>query len=196
MDTVTQHTTETLEVKRSKFIAHLFPYEQFDAQMAQLREAHPKARHFVTGYRYLNELDQIVEGCSDDGEPKGTSGKPTLAVLQGSEMINVGIITVRYFGGVKLGTGGLVRAYGDAVNLVLGEAALVPYEKQLQCRIACDYATIGMVEYTLEQQRVRALEKQFETDEVLWHLGGTKQALDAVLQQLGRSIRVITAPES
>ena len=83
---------------------------------------HPKARHHVYAYRYLNEYEQIVENSSDDGEPKGTSGKPSLHVLAGHELINTAVIIVRYFGGIKLGTGGLVRAYSDAVNSVINNA--------------------------------------------------------------------------
>jgi len=69
------------EVKKSKFIAHLVPIEEFDGLQDKLRAKHPKSRHVVYALRYLNEFDQIVENLSDDGEPKGTSGKPSLMVL-------------------------------------------------------------------------------------------------------------------
>ena len=78
----------TFEEKKSKFIAHLMPYDLFDEVMIRLKNEHPKARHHVYAYRYLNEFEQIVENSGDDGEPKGTSGKPSLAVLAGNELIN------------------------------------------------------------------------------------------------------------
>jgi uncharacterized YigZ family protein len=189
MKTLTRHTEATLEVKRSKFIAHLFPYEMFDAVMAGLREAHPKGRHFVNAHRHINVFDQVVEGCSDDGEPKGTSGKPTLAVLQGHGLVNVGIITVRYFGGIKLGTGGLVRAYGDAANLVISEAELLEYRKEYTKRFACDYGAMGVVEYEMEQCGVRAADKSFEAAEVVITAVGTEEALATFFAKVERRIR-------
>jgi uncharacterized YigZ family protein len=191
MKTLTRHTEATLEVKRSKFIAHLFPYEMFDAVMAELREAHPKGRHFVNAHRHINAFDQVVEGCSDDGEPKGTSGKPTLAVLQGHGLVNVGIITVRYFGGIKLGTGGLVRAYGDAANLVISEAEPVAYKKEQTKRFACGYSSMGMVEYELEQCGVRAAEKRFEASEVVIAAVGTEEDLATFFAKVERLVRLV-----
>ncbi|OHD91868.1 MAG: YigZ family protein, partial [Sulfuricurvum sp. RIFCSPLOWO2_12_43_5] len=129
MKTVEKLFSDSIEIKGSKFIAHLIPNTMFDEQMARLRAEHPKAVHWVSASRSLNEFDQIIESSSDDGEPKGTSGKPTLAVLQGHELINAAIITVRYFGGTKLGPGGLVRAYADAANAVYAQAQLHTYEK-------------------------------------------------------------------
>ena len=79
--------------------------------------------------RYINEFDQIVENQTDDGEPKGSAGKPSLDVLRGAELVNTALITVRYFGGIKLGIGGMVRAYGGAVNEVISQSNLVKYEK-------------------------------------------------------------------
>ena len=124
MYTVNDHTYEMLVEKQSKFIAHIMPYSRYDEVLESLKAEHPKARHFVTAFRYINEFDQVVEGSSDDGEPRGTSGKPTLAVLQGNTLINAAIITVRYFGGTKLGTGGLVRAYSDATNMAIDASLL------------------------------------------------------------------------
>ncbi len=191
MKTVQAHTTETLEVKQSKFIAHLFPYERFDEILAQLKEEHPKARHFVTGFRYLNAFEQVVEGCSDDGEPKGTSGKPTLAVLQGQELINVGVITVRYFGGTKLGTGGLVRAYSDATNLVIEQSGVAEYVKELDEKIAVAYSNISQAEYALSQHGVRVKEKAFDAADAVFTVTGTREALDAFYGDVKRLVEKV-----
>ncbi len=137
---IKEEFSQTYEEKKSKFIAYLTPYSLFDSLMKRLRKEHPKARHFVYAYRYLNEFEQIVENSSDDGEPKGTSGKPALNVLAGNELINSAVIIVRYFGGTKLGTGGLVRAYSDAVNLVINSAELLKYEKLQTAIIEVDYS--------------------------------------------------------
>ncbi|MDD3595432.1 YigZ family protein, partial [Sulfuricurvum sp.] len=80
MVTVNAISSGTIEIKGSKFIAHLMPISMFESEMERLRELHPKAVHWVSASRSLNEFDQIVESSGDDGEPKGTSGKPTLAV--------------------------------------------------------------------------------------------------------------------
>jgi len=189
MKTLSRRSEATLEVKRSKFIAHLFPRDMFDAVMAELRDAHPKARHFVSAWRSINAYDQVVEGSSDDGEPKGTSGKPTLAVLQGHDLVNVGIITVRYFGGVKLGTGGLVRAYGDAANLVISEAELSEYYREHTRRFVCDYSAMGVVEYEMAQCGVRAAEKTFEAAGVTIAAAGTEEALELFFAKVERLAR-------
>ena len=152
MYTVSVHTNETLIEKQSRFIAHLMPFRMYEEVLAALRAEHPKARHFVTAFRYINEFDQVVEGSSDDGEPRGTSGKPTLAVLQGSDLINVAVVTVRYFGGTKLGTGGLVRAYSDAANLAVKAAALEPYQKEAGLVVSCAYSDIGRASVSLKKR--------------------------------------------
>ncbi|MCV6607908.1 MAG: YigZ family protein, partial [Campylobacterales bacterium] len=103
MNTLEKTFVYDFEEKKSHFIAHITPISNFKPLLEKLKEEHPKARHFVTASRYLNTQQQIVESSSDDGEPKGTSGKPTLKVLQGNDLINIGVVTVRYFGGIKLG---------------------------------------------------------------------------------------------
>lgn len=188
MQTVLVASKYTLEVKQSKFIAHLVPFSDFKTTLEQLKLEHPKARHFVTGFRYLNEHDQIVEGSSDDGEPKGTSGKPTLAVLAGHECINVGIITVRYFGGTKLGTGGLVRAYGDAVNAILSEATLIPYIKEFTRRYSVLYTNVSRIEYLVEQHSLRIFNKEFGAEGVALELIGTEENLEQFEEETLRLI--------
>jgi uncharacterized YigZ family protein len=188
MKFVKKHFSSTLEVKKSKFIAHLFPYEQFDEVMGQLKEEHPKARHHVYAYRYLNEFDQIVENSSDDGEPKGTSGKPSLNVLNGGDIINTGVIIVRYFGGIKLGTGGLVKAYSDAVNLVLENSDLQTYVKLERIQISFDYSSLSIVEYNINQLELKIAGKEF-LDNVSFIVEGSEEALAELIKILPRNIK-------
>lgn len=189
MKTVNQIFTDTIEIKGSKFIAHLMPISMFENEMERLRTLHPKAVHWVSASRSLNEFDQIVESSSDDGEPKGTSGKPTLVVLQGHELINAAIITVRYFGGTKLGPGGLVRAYADAANAAYANAELLPYEKLFIQKIECNYSNISMVEYECAQKDIRILSKEFGERGAIFEIEGTGENSEAFFTALGRSIQ-------
>ena len=191
MKTVSTIFTDSIEIKGSKFMAFLMPYIYYDEQMSLLRSHHPKAVHFVSAFRYLNEFDQVVEYSGDDGEPKGTSGKPTLSVLQGHELINAAIITVRYFGGTKLGPGGLVRAYADAANAAFERAMVMPYEKLLVHSIQCDYSTISMVEYEMMQKSIRCIDKTFGDTGAQFSVEGTKENLEQFYDVLGRSIQKI-----
>ena len=122
--------TEILVVN-SRFITDLEfagSVEEARAHLARVRGHHPTATHNVSAF-IIGHGNSIVTHCSDDGEPSGTAGRPALAVLQGSGLGNVSVVVTRYFGGTLLGTGGLVRAYGDAVREVLKGvkfAALLP----------------------------------------------------------------------
>ncbi|MCK5111102.1 MAG: YigZ family protein [Arcobacteraceae bacterium] len=167
MKFVQKEFSATLEVKKSKFITHICAYNDFDNMMERLKNKHPKARHFVYAYRFLNEFEQIVENCSDDGEPKGTSGRPSLKVLNGAGIINTGVIIVRYFGGIRLGTGGLVKAYSDAVNLSLQNAELLTYEKLETLSLKLPYSSLGQIEYLVSNCEITISNKQFKTDVVL-----------------------------
>lgn len=183
--------TNTLEVKQSKFIAYLTPYSDFANTLNTLKDKHPKARHFVTATRYINEFNQIIEASSDDGEPKGTSGKPSLMVLQGADMINIGVIIVRYFGGTKLGTGGLVRAYSDAVNLVLEDSDLIEYKDEIQKEIALSYSNIGKVEYLCSEYDIDIIDKTFESG-ASFKIKSTKKNLDNFFKKADRLISILS----
>lgn len=191
METVNQIFSESIEIKGSKFIAHLMPIVMLEDEMAKLRAEHPKAVHWVSASRSLNEFDQIVESSHDDGEPKGTSGKPTLAVLQGHNLINAAIITVRYFGGTKLGPGGLVRAYAEAANAAYAQAELLPYEKLFIQKIECNYSNVSMVEYESTQKNIRILSKEFGEKGAIFEIEGTGDNSEALFTVLGRSIQKI-----
>jgi len=190
MQFIKEHTTNTLEVKQSKFIAHLLPYELYQSTLEQLKHEHPKARHFVTAFRYLNEYEQVVEHSSDDGEPKGTSGKPSLMVLQGQELINSAVIIVRYFGGTKLGTGGLVRAYSDAVNIVIDFSKVYEYKKEIYQTIEIEYSNVRLIEYECNSFNVTILEKIFESKPV-YKIKADEKSMDSFLDKVKRVVKTL-----
>jgi uncharacterized YigZ family protein len=183
MKYVQEEFSNTIEIKKSKFIAHLIPYNHFEELMAKLKDLHPKARHFVYAYRYLNQFDQIVENSSDDGEPKGTSGKPALKVLEGALLINSAVIIVRYFGGTRLGTGGLVRAYGDAVNEVIQVSELYEYKKLSKKVLKISYSQLSKIQYLIKNLDIQITNTIFENDIIL-ELSSTKSEFEKLNLQL------------
>jgi len=183
-------STFTHEVKQSKFIAHLVPYADYESTLKALKLQHTKARHFVTAFRYLNEFKQIVEHSSDDGEPKGTSGKPSLMVLQGQDLINLSVIIVRYFGGTKLGTGGLVRAYSDAVNLVINEAVLIEYKYEVEKTISIEYTDVRFIDYECDIYEVTIIEKTFEI-KTIYKIKSCEENMKLFLEKVERVVNII-----
>ena len=126
--------TET-HVSNSRFVtivARVDSVEEARSFLAKVREEMSDASHHVYAFR-IGFGSSVTEGMSDDGEPSGTAGPPVLAVLRGSDIGDVIVVVTRYFGGTKLGTGGLVRAYGDAARTALN--ALRTEEKIEKCRV-------------------------------------------------------------
>ncbi|MGG7048816.1 MULTISPECIES: IMPACT family protein [unclassified Campylobacter] len=156
------------EIKKSNFLAFLCPISDFKALHEYLKSEHPKAVHIVWAYRELNKYSQIVENQSDDGEPKGTSGQPSLAALRGAELINVGVFIVRYFGGIKLGTGGLVRAYGGAVNLAINEANLIKFEIKDECVFFTPFSLMSRFEHYFTSQNLSEFTREFNENGAVW----------------------------
>jgi uncharacterized YigZ family protein len=116
-----QETRIEIRVLNSRFIATaapVFSIEEARAFVARIRQEFAGATHNVPAY-LVGHAATVTAHCHDDGEPSGTAGRPALAVLRGSGLGDVAVVVTRYFGGTKLGTGGLVRAYGDAVRAVL-----------------------------------------------------------------------------
>ncbi len=184
MQTVQEAFVANYEVKRSKFITHLVPIEQFDGLQEKLKEQNPKANHVVYALRYLNEFDQIVENSSDDGEPKGGAGVPSLNVLRGEEMVNVAILTVRYFGGIKLGVGGMARAYASAVKEVLSQANIMKYEKEFSYKFDSSYSDIQKREYILNKLGITKVEREFLANRVAWKIQANEKKLNQFKEEI------------
>lgn len=116
-----EKTQAEIEVKKSRFIATISPVFSVDEAKAFIKETkkqYSDAGHNVPAF-LVGFGPSVTKHCNDDGEPSGTAGRPMLAVLEGSGMGDLAVVVTRYWGGTKLGTGGLVRAYGDAVKAVL-----------------------------------------------------------------------------
>jgi uncharacterized YigZ family protein len=144
----------------------------------KLKKEHPKANHVVYALRYLNEFDQIVENSSDDGEPKGCAGVPALNVMRGQELINCAVLIVRYFGGIKLCTGGMARAYALAVKDVLVESTLVSYAKQSEYIFSTSYNEVDRTLYKLKQLDLTKYERDFGVDKVGWKIIGSEEKIE------------------
>ncbi|TLD87565.1 YigZ family protein [Helicobacter sp. MIT 05-5294] len=176
------------EAKGSEFISHLVALEGFGDFVAQMRLKHFKAVHFVTSSRGFNAQGQIEESFSDDGEPKGTSGMPTLKVLRGFDLIECGLLVVRYFGGVKLGTGGLVRAYTQSAKEVIAKAqeqgALQAYIPKDSRTIQIPFAVFSQVEYLAKKFEVGISQKEFLENGVHLKLEASFENLQAFLEKI------------
>jgi uncharacterized YigZ family protein len=170
MQTVEKIFSSVLEEKKSTFHAFLCPIDAMDSLHVKLKSEHPKAAHIVWAKRHFNAFRQIVENNSDDGEPKGTSGPPVLNVMRGCELVDVGVLIVRYFGGIKLGTGGLVRAYGSSAKEVIAAATLTPFvfKEILTCKT--DYPLVPRFEHYTTHHGLHVKNRVFENDGVVWEL--------------------------
>ena len=177
MQTVEKSYILSTEVNRSKFIAHLVPISGYEGLQEKLKKEHPKANHVVYALRYLNEYEQVVENSSDDNEPKGCAGVPALNVLRGERLVNCAVLVVRYFGGIKLGTGGMARAYALAVKNLLNETVLVPYEKQVEYTFETSYSDVDKTLYKLKQIGITQFERDFGIDGVKWAVVGSKEQI-------------------
>ncbi|MGO1118983.1 IMPACT family protein [Rhodovibrionaceae bacterium A322] len=179
--TVTGIVEAELEEKNSRFFSLLVPYDQMDAQLARMQGQHPKAGHHVTAWRCFDDHWRILEKGRDDGEPGGTAGMPALRVLQGAELIQVGVIVTRYFGGIKLGTGGLARAYGGAAKLAVEQAretgCIIPFVRQGVLTLTADFSESGALEQLCNQPDIAITERGFTEQGVTLSLSGPEDRL-------------------
>ncbi len=173
------HHTD-IEVKRSKFISHIVPVDEHKELLATLQARHPKANHIVWAYRTRNAYGQVVENSTDDGEPKGAAGIPTLNVLRGHDLIECAILTVRYFGGIKLGIGGMARAYSDAANAVIHAADILPFVALQEHTAEILYPRQRQFEYTLKKLQIEHIRREFLSDKILYRLKATQEQIDSL----------------
>lgn len=151
--------TAELDIRKSRFIGYAIPVADRDAAMQELRrlrEAHPNATHVCWAL-----LAGGQSGMSDDGEPSGTAGRPILEVLRHHDLDGVLAAVVRYYGGVKLGAGGLVRAYTDAIASALQHAERVERIARVELAIDISYPDEARVRRWIEQEGVELVESRY-----------------------------------
>lgn len=151
--------------KKSRFIATVRPVESEDEAVSFINETKKKywdARHncsaFVIGKR------QELTRCSDDGEPAGTAGRPMLDVILKENIHNAAVVVTRYFGGVLLGTGGLVRAYQQATKAGLSASEIIEKKDGAVLFIRTDYTGIGRLQYLFAQEKITVMDTAYEAD--------------------------------
>jgi len=140
------------EIKKSRFITYLSHVDSKQAALDYLqsiKNLHVDARHHCWAYIASSPKNSVLMGCSDDGEPKGTAGKPMMALLQGSNVGEIMAVVVRYSGGIKLGTGGLVRAYSNGIQQLLPNIETREKRFYQQYQVSCDYAQLAQLESLL-----------------------------------------------
>lgn len=156
------YTFEDL-IKKSRFISAIFPCSSEHAvwqQLKTLQAEHPHANHIAFAYR-IKTNDGIIYRFHDAGEPTGTAGKPIFQHLDGKNLINALIVVIRYFGGVKLGAGGLTRAYGQMAKQVIEISALQPYVEMATLRFTLDYEKFQAFDYALKKASGQIVEQVF-----------------------------------
>ncbi|NLT21245.1 MAG: YigZ family protein [Syntrophomonadaceae bacterium] len=146
--TINDTITAEIIIKKSRFICILMPVNQMqdiDTVRDEVRQKYPGANHYCFAYR-LRQDGSILERCSDDGEPGGTAGWPMLNVLAQNDLENIIAIVIRYFGGTLLGTGGLVKAYTQSVQLALNKVRIISMEYSQKIMLTLDYNYYGILE--------------------------------------------------
>ena len=166
MKTIKVYSSGKVEEKRSKFIADMFHVETIEEAETRLEEIKKKyfdAKHHCYAYRIQTE-DGIIERSSDDGEPSGTAGGPILNILQKQDIGNVIVIVTRYFGGVLLGTGGLVKAYSDATQNVIENSEFVTQVPGTLVSIKLKYDEIQQFKYFIEKNNIKITKEEYLED--------------------------------
>ncbi|MFY8274621.1 YigZ family protein [Pseudoalteromonas sp. SSDWG2] len=175
------------EIKKSTFIVHIAHTPDVDSAKAfisEINRQYPDARHNCWAYVAGAPGGSHVYGFSDDGEPNGTAGKPMLNVLQGSGLGEICAVTTRYFGGIKLGTGGLVRAYGGTLNNALVQLQTQIKVPSVELTGDSDYALQGQIEQCLNSKyQVLSVDKEYG-GHIAWHIRIDARQAKAAIQDI------------
>lgn len=155
---ITILSDETIEIveKKSKFIANIFYVEsvqEAESKIKMIKKKYHDARHNCIAYR-ITEENKIIEKANDDGEPSGTAGGPMLNILQKSNLCNIIVIVTRYFGGILLGTGGLVRAYSESTQKVIEKSIKIHKIDGIEIRVKIDYENLEVFKHYCKNNEI------------------------------------------
>lgn len=188
MKTIAKTFQTSIDIKKSQFICRLFPAQsEKEAKeiIKEISEKYKDATHNCTAY-----IVSDGEGYDDDGEPGGTAGRPMLNVLKKNEMENTVAIVTRYFGGIKLGAGGLVRAYSKSVLEALAIAEIVEMELYELFRFTFDYQHIKTIDGELRGKNLAIVEKQYESQVIYFVASRNVEMIKNIQEKLAKKLKI------
>lgn len=183
LKTIKENTTAEIIEKKSKFIANLFyvqSQEEVEEKIKEIKRKYHDARHNCYAYSIITE-NGIVNRMSDDGEPSGTAGNPMLTILQKKEIVNVLIIVTRYFGGVLLGTGGLVKAYTEATLKAIEKANFVIEQKGYEIETTLDYQNFKKFKIFCEKNNISITKIEYD-EKIVCRIELIKEEKDKIIK--------------
>ena len=172
-------------VTKSRFIGNLVSVSsasEAEEYISSIRKKYNDARHNCWAYIVMDG-DMIINKCSDDGEPSGTAGRPILSIMEGAGLVNAVCTVTRYFGGVLLGTGGLVRAYSDAASQALDAADISPIKRGRYVTFVCDYPDEGGIRRLLESEDFNITDSGY-TDKVTITVLGPEEKAEMLMNRI------------
>ena len=175
MKTILTKEIYEITIKNSKFIGVIIPIEFLDDvkdNINKLKEEYKNATHYCYAFKLIND-----KGFSDDGEPNKTAGIPILNVIEGNDLVNVLVVVIRYFGGIKLGPGGLIRAYSSTCKEVINKSTLVELIKGIEASITFNYSKEKEINYLLKDSIIKS--KLYE-ENCTYIIETTKEVLDSI----------------
>ena len=175
MKSIINKEIDEITIKNSKFIGIIMPIESKDDvknNLNKLKEEYKNATHYCYAFNLIND-----KGFSDDGEPNKTAGIPILNVIEGNNLVNVLVVVIRYFGGVKLGPGGLIRAYSQITKDVINKCTFIDLINGLVASITFTYSNEKEVNYLLKNSIIKS--KDYE-ENCTYIIETTKEVLDSI----------------
>lgn len=180
---------EEITEKKSRFIANLIYVENEETALNKIKEIKKKyydARHNCFAYRVLDG-ENIIQRSSDDGEPSGTAGAPILNILEKNNIVNVLVVVTRYFGGILLGTGGLVKAYSEATLKSIDNNELMEKEEGYEVSISLPYTAVQKIEYFLKTNNIFVLNKEF-LDNVIIRADMSEEDYEKITKEFPKNV--------
>ncbi len=173
----------TMTVKGSKFISSLIPVkskEEAEKKLEAIKKHYHDATHNCFAYRIYPD----IERCSDDGEPSNTAGKPIISVLKGNNLFNVLVVVTRYFGGTKLGVGGLIKAYSESAKSVVESCKTIFLENIKTVEVIVNFNEVSHIYHLTNQYSMKIMGEEYTNDGVCFTLRFKGDMLEKVKEML------------
>ena len=184
---IEQNTKVEAEIveKKSKFIASLFyinTVKEADELIKSIKKKYHDAKHNCIAYRVIED-NKLIERSSDDGEPSGTAGAPMLSILQKNNLCNILVVVTRYFGGILLGTGGLVSCYSNVTLKALEEAKKVKKCIGIEAQVEVDYSNLEIFKYYCRNQEIEIISIEY-LDKIICKIEAENSKIEKILEDI------------